>query len=660
MSIFGRLKKKSHIYAAAGMLLGLFAPAGWLITDSMFFRPGSATFFGHILDNITSSDRNIFLLLYMLLGTSCAMGIFGYLVGNKESRLQSEEKRMSDTYKLFIQKEENFEKRLFMLQNRMRGITNVSASIQRSDDLSEVFKLCADGIHQILEFDRANIFLVNRETGMLECQEARGNLNESIEDIQVPLDEDGGVISLCIRNDRTYVVKDTKDMKPEYRLASPYDQIKAVRSISFMVTPFHDGHEPVGLFAVDNKFKKEPINDEEVDIIKVMADQTSVAISNIRLIQGIRQMDDLMDKAFSTITEKRAKYSDEIMKVAGATTELRTAADELANDAVHIMEAADEGTKFANEFDKVGIEVSRSMDEFTGAMKEIATVTGNMVDALGEIKTHAEKSADADEAVSKEIAEGLKVFQSARGGIQSLSEITDEFSNTMEELSRRSVLVKETIQVIEEVMDQTRLLALNASIIAAQAGEHGRAFSVVAEEVGKLSRDVEDSTGTIREAMNGLEGDVSKVLDGTATIKSAVKRAVDDTVDVEDVFNRMNENFHAALEMSIEIRDETVRQVDQASAVVETTEQVNRIANLLKTGADDQKEKIGSISASAENMTAISHRLTDTVKLNQDGSKGLIQTIHDSEQVFETLFVSLQEWRQLGRDLLKELETFGV
>ena len=92
-----------------------------------------------------------------------------------------------------------------------------------------------------------------------------------------------------------------------------------------MLIPFRDGNDAIGLFAVDNKFKKAPINDEEVDIVKVMADQTSVAISNIRLIQGIRRMDLLMDQIFVTIQEKRDRYSGEIQKLAESTTQLREA-----------------------------------------------------------------------------------------------------------------------------------------------------------------------------------------------------------------------------------------------------------------------------------------------------------------------------------------------
>jgi methyl-accepting chemotaxis protein len=108
------------------------------------------------------------------------------------------------------------------------------------------------------------------------------------------------------------------------------------------------------------------------------------------------------------------------------------------------------------------------------------------------------------------------------------------------------------------------------------------------------------------------------------------------------------------------IRDETVKQAEAATEVVQTTDEIRGLASTLKEGADQHSEKANIISRSSEDMKQISHRLTDTARTNQAASRTLLETVSESEQVFETLFVSLQEWRELGRDLLKELETFGV
>ena len=651
---------RSLRYSGVGFVLGIFAPLGWIVLEVLLTSPEGISFFGHLRLILLGTARGSYMLVYMGFGTSIVMGIFGFMVGRRDSKLLSEQKRMSETYNLFIAKEEMFEQRLFTLHNRMNGITHVSASIQRSGKIDEVFRICADGIHEILDFDRVNVFLANKEKNMLECMETRGNLDEPIENIQVPMNEAGGIIWLTLRDDKSYVIKDTSEIKPEYRLHSPYDRIKAIRSTSFMLIPFHDGKEAVGLFAVDNKFKKTHINDEEVDIIKVLADQTSVAISNIRLIHGIRRMDDLMEQAFTTIKTKRERYSGEIQKLADSTTELRESADSLAADAEQILASADDGNATAKELDSTGVLINKSMDELMGTMGQVSVVAGSMQEVLEDIRTRSEESAKADEQTNREVAQGIKVFHDTREGIQSLAKVTSDFTETMDDLRMRSETVKNTIQVIDEVMDQTKLLALNASIIAAQAGAQGRSFAVVAEEIKKLSMGVEDSTGSIREAMDWFEKDIEIVMDGTGKIQKAVTSAVENTGKVADVFNRIDDSFRNSREMSLLIRDEAVKQGDAAVSVVKTADGVHKVANSLKESAEKQREKTQVISASADSMTQISYRLSQTAKVNQDGSRTLMLTVNESEQVFETLFVSLQEWRELGKELLKELETFGV
>jgi methyl-accepting chemotaxis protein len=647
-------------YALLGFGLGLFTPLGWLGLDLLFSRPEGTPVIAYLKDFFSGDPRNTMTALYMSLGTSSVMAAFGYLIGRKDSNLFNEQLKMSETYKLFMAKEEVFEQRLFTLHRRMNGITHVSASIQKSADIGEVFRIVADGIHDILDFDRVNIFRANRDSEMLECVEARGNLDEPLENIRVPMNEEGGVIWHTLRDDTPYIIKEASALQPEQRLSAPYDKIKAIRSTSFMLIPFHDGQDAIGLFAVDNKFKKTPINDEEVDIIKVMADQTSVAISNIRLIHGIRRMDDLMDQIFVTIQEKRDRYSQEIQKLAESTTQLRGAADSLAADGEQILASADEGTATAKELDNVGKEVNEGMDELVTAMEEIAVVARNMQQVLVEIRERADESANAGDQAAVEVDSGKKVFSGAREGIQSLDRITGDFSGTMDDLKKRSVTVKETIKVIDEVMDQTRLLALNASIIAAQAGAHGRSFAVVAEEIGKLSRDVEGSTGSIREAMDHFEIDIELVMGGTGQIREAVKSAVENTSKVEDVLNRIDESFKHSREISLAIRDETVKQAEAAGSVVDTAVSLNEMAGRLRGGTQRQMEKRANILESADTMTEISYRLTQTAKVNQDGSRALLLTVSESEQIFETLFVSLAEWRELGKEMLKELETFGV
>jgi hypothetical protein len=110
-------------YALLGFGLGLFTPLGWVVLDLFFSRPEGTPVIPYLKSFFSGDPRNTMTALYMSLGTSSVMAAFGYLIGSKDSRLLSEQQKMSETYKLFMVKEEMFEQRLFTLHRRMSGIT---------------------------------------------------------------------------------------------------------------------------------------------------------------------------------------------------------------------------------------------------------------------------------------------------------------------------------------------------------------------------------------------------------------------------------------------------------------------------------------------------------------------------------------------------------
>ena len=651
---------RSVRFALKGALLGFCAPLGWILLDSLFFSSPGASFLSILSGYLHSPAREKALFLYMLFGTAIAMGTFGFVIGKRDQKILEEETRISGIHRAMTRKEEQFEKRLLALADRMQRITAVSASIQRCQSLQEVFSICADGIHSVLDFDRVNIFLRNDETGMLQCRESRGNLDEPLEKIAVPLNPKGGVLFLTIENDRTYLVSTAEDMKSEYRVASPFDEIRAIRSNSFLTVPFHDGNRPVGLFAIDNKFKRTAMNKEETDIIRIIADQVSVAILNIRLLEGLDQLDGMMERTYSQVRERRKRYSEKIKRLSDAASGLNASAATLASDADEIFRASDAESQVAVELDRSGAVVRDKMDELVRSMGETSAAIDQLVNSIDQIKDSTEVSVKADHALEKDVKSGSDIFMNAGRQIEELETSTHSFASSIKALSEKSSNVRKIIKVIDEIMDQTKLLALNASIIAAQAGEHGKGFAVVADEIGKLSLDVEEATREIRSTMDEFEGDIDGAVQGSGQIINQIRQTLDNTTDTRDVFKRIQESLKRSQEISAEIRSVTQTQANIAELVARTTEMVNALAAQVREAADNQRGKVTVIAESASNLRKLSSSLTATAHSNQDGSRTLIESVSETERVFETLFKSLQQSKEISDKLIQEMETFGA
>jgi len=154
---------------------------------------------------------------------------------------------------------------------------------------------------------------------------------------------------------------------------------------------------------------------------------------------------------------------------------------------------------------KLGVENSARDAQRQGDMTDtVFEASTRSTEAIGEVSVSA-RAIDASTLRNLEIArESLGEVQNVAAKILAVSEKLQRFNHTVDELSQRSESVKEIAALIREIADQTNLLALNAAIEAARAGEAGRGFAVVADEVRKLAERVNKATQEIVGNINGM------------------------------------------------------------------------------------------------------------------------------------------------------------
>lgn len=372
-----------------------------------------------------------------------------------------------------------------------------------------------------------------------------------------------------------------------------------------------------------------------------------------------------MNSAAGEISDNTQQLAASTEEKAASMQEMVTSIGQVANSAQELSLVVDSTAASIEQLSATIREVANKAEELASASEETLAATEEISSSIKEVEQSSIESATLSEKVKNDASSfGIASVEKTIEGIQNIKSSFDKTATYLKKLGGRSDEIGKILNVIDEITEQTTLLALNAAILAAQAGEHGKGFSVVADEIKDLAERTSFSTREIAELIQAVQQAVKDAIlamdDGLRSVEVGLKVAK----DADDALHKIIESSAQSADMSDSIKRSTTEQAKTTRLVSEAMERVkNMVAHVARTTQEQSKgallitkatEKMRNVAnhvstATGEQLINTKH-ISEAMELASEKSLQIAKAVHEQKTGANQIFASIEKIKDIPKN----------
>ena len=301
---------------------------------------------------------------------------------------------------------------------------------------------------------------------------------------------------------------------------------------------------------------------------------------------------------------------------------INTMGESVSSILLKVKEVADAAASASNQISTSTEEMATGAHEQASQATEVSGAVEQMSRTIFETTKNTSAASDASRNAGRSAKEGGKVVEETIIGMDRIADVVKESADIVVELGKSSDQIGEIVQVIDDIADQTNLLALNAAIEAARAGEQGRGFAVVADEVRKLAERTTKATKEIAEMIKQIQKDTSGAV---ASMKNGTAEVEKGKLLAHKAGDSLGEIITGAEKVSDIINQVAAASEEQSGAAEHISKNIESISSVTQQSASG----IQQIAHASEDLNRLTLNLQELVaqfKVDENTSKYVVRT----------------------------------
>jgi len=334
----------------------------------------------------------------------------------------------------------------------------------------------------------------------------------------------------------------------------------------------------------------------------------------LRLTRRVQQLRDEIENAATNLalnTRSTLRGGDELAHIGRSYNHLMDSLDKTVG---RIQQFTARVNQTVNSVADIASGINQASVVQTDAAQSTAASVEQVAVSVQVVAENSNHAAEQSEAVLLKAQRSIESLEETRAQFKAIATTLDSAGATTGKLADRSENISNIVNVIREIAEQTNLLALNAAIEAARAGEQGRGFAVVADEVRKLAERTSTATSEIGQLLSGIQGEIGQVVVAMQHGQEQMQAGQGVVGSAQQLVNEISEDARSSSQNVHSIADSTREQGIAATAIAQRIEQIVQMADRNHAAISQAQENISQLRSMAGELQAELSRFSTSAR----------------------------------------------